>query len=358
VTAGGRALREILFVELLGGLGDLLIALPAVHGLADSHPGARVHVLTFAPAGELLAMDPRVAGVTSLTDHSGATVRDAVLNELARRPADLVVTTTRHSQVPAAIDASGVPEAVTNLWRGPGPDEFVGRRFVRLLTEDGWIVPGHADKPGEVALSSAEVAHGRRALTSAGGDGRGSILLVPDSGMAVKRWPSDRWAELARLLAHRRHRVVQPHVRPPARPVPGVPVLPPLPLRTFAGVCAAVGDHGGVVVGSDTGPVRLARSVGARTVTLYGPTVASRYGVMGGENLQGLPNCPIRRPLAITEQECWWSARCPLATDGPACMSDITAQWVLDAVETSLRSPRPPVGETTVTRLQPSDYTE
>jgi len=95
-----------------------------------------------------------------------------------------------------------------------------------------------------------------------------------------------------------------------------------------------VGEHGGVVVGGDTGPVRLATAVGARAVALFGPTVAGRYGLdsRAGTSLQGLPGCEVRRPLAITEQECWWSARCPLTGGDPACLADLSVAAVAAAV--------------------------
>jgi ADP-heptose:LPS heptosyltransferase len=88
-------------------------------------------------------------------------------------------------------------------------------------------------------------------------------------------------------------------------------------------------------VGGDTGPVRLATAAGLPAVGLYGPTLAVRYGLSDARstNLQGLPGCDVRRPTAITEQECWWSARCPLSPDGePACMADLDVAQVADAV--------------------------
>jgi len=71
-------------------------------------------------------------------------------------------------------------------------------------------------------------------------------------------------------------------------------------------------------------------AVGARTVGIFGPTLATRYGLgPPGVDLQGLPGCPHRRPTAITEQVCWWEARCPLSSVGPACMTDVATARVL-----------------------------
>jgi len=114
--------------------------------------------------------------------------------------------------------------------------------------------------------------------------------------------------------------------------------LPAGDLRGLAAIFSAVGERGGVVIGGDTGPVRLATAVGARAVGLYGPTVASRYGLdpRRASSLQGLPECDVRRPTSITEQECWWSARCPLTSAEPACMADITVETVVAALHREL----------------------
>jgi ADP-heptose:LPS heptosyltransferase len=115
----------------------------------------------------------------------------------------------------------------------------------------------------------------------------------------------------------------------------GAVVAPALPLRDLAGLCAAAAERNGRAIGGDTGPVRLATAAGLPVVGLFGPTVRGRYGYRndGAVNLQGLPGCEVRRPTAITEQECWWSARCPLTEDhAPRCMADIDVDRVLAAV--------------------------
>ena len=152
--------------------------------------------------------------------------------------------------------------------------------------------------------------------------------------MAVKRWPPRNWVRLAEELAGRALPVLA------CGAVQGVPALPRMPLRRLAVFFAVVAENEGVVIGGDTGPVRLAEAAGARVVGLFGPTTVDRYGYMD-RNVQGLPACPHRKPLAITEQPCWWSAACPLSRDGPACMADIAVSEVLGAVTEALKDPSP-----------------
>lgn len=65
---------------------------------------------------------------------------------------------------------------------------------------------------------------------------------------------------------------------------------------------------------------------------LFGPTTARRYGLRGGVNAQGLPDCPQRTPLAISEAQCWWTGECPLRAEGPACMAELSVGAVRGAV--------------------------
>lgn len=333
--APGGPVRRVLFVELLGGFGDVLLALPAIHALARRHAEAAVDVLTFTPGDALLRGDPLVHAVMGVDDHAEGAARHAVQAALGAATYDLVVTTTTYDGI-AELCAAAAPRVVTNLWRHPPPDERVDRRFLRLLVEDGLIDPRDVDLPLRMHLDPAERDRGRSALAevSRGLPAGGPVVLVPGSGMRVKRWPADRWAEVAaacRAAARPALLVGGPDVPP----VPGAVALPRSELRALAALFAAVGEAAGVVVGGDTGAVRLATAVGARAVGLYGPTLASRYGLdpAVGANVQGLPECTVRRPLAITEQECWWSGRCPLTGADPACMADIPVRTVWEMVQ-------------------------
>jgi ADP-heptose:LPS heptosyltransferase len=334
-----RARRQILVVELLGGFGDVLLVLPAVHALARSHPDADVSVLTFSPGHVLLRRDPLVAAAFATSDHrEGAPLR-AVEDELTRRPYDLVVTTTTYGGIPAACRRLA-RRAVTDLWRDPPADELVDRRFLRLLAADELIDPQFVDLPLQIHLGVDERVVGGHVVDRLAPFGR-PVALVPKSGMRVKEWPAERWALLAAALRGAGHPMLV--VGDPDAPrIPETTRLPPGDLRALAAQLAAVGARGGVVVGVDTGAVRLAVATGTPAVVLFGATAASRYGPDPAlaVSLQGLPECEVRRPTSIAEQECW-SAHCPLTGGEPACMADLSLERVLDATVAALAATGP-----------------
>ncbi|GLW21917.1 glycosyl transferase [Microbispora amethystogenes] len=345
----GEPYREILVVDLLGGIGDLIMVLPAVHALARRNPGASLRVLTHEPGAALLREDPAVTRVLTPRHGEAGAEREAVAEALADRRPDLAVTTTRYDGIPDLLAASGA-RCVTDLWRHPPADELVGERYLRILLAEGLVRPDDLRTRPVVRLTADEIADGEstvgRCLPPAAA--RPPVVLVTEAGMAVKRWPAAHWRALAALLARRGHPLLALHAPrehpPTARgpvldpPCPEVAVLPPRDLRGLAACFAAAARRGAVVVGGDTGPLRLAAASGAATVGLFGPTWAERYGVAGtrAADLQGLPGCPHRRPVAITEQPCWWTAACPLSAAGspagPACMADVSVASVARAV--------------------------
>lgn len=328
---------RILVVDTMGGLGDLVLAMPMLRGLACSNADAELHVVTTAPWHVLLDRDPLVASVTPVAGRDGATTVTAVRAALARLRPDVAITTSRLHGLPALLQAAA-PRAVTDLWRDPPADEPVDRRYVRLLTEEGLIAAGSKVDPPLVVLGEDELAAARAELRRVAPSGV-PVLLFPDSGMPVKQWSTRSWEHaVTGILGQGWLPIVVSQVPEQERSLQtaGAAVAPRLPLRLLAAFCAAAAECGGLVIGGDTGPVRLATAVGLPAVGLYGPTVAGRYGLAAGNiNLQGLPGCSVRRPTAITEQACWWSGDCPLTTDDShACMDDITSLRALEALRT------------------------
>jgi ADP-heptose:LPS heptosyltransferase len=336
----GECYDDILVVDLLGGLGDLLIVLPAVHALARRHPDARLRVLTHEPGADLLRSDPAVGRVLVPGGRGPGSEREAVAAAVAARVPDLAVSTTRYDGIPALLAPSR--RSVDDLWRDPPGDEPVGDRYLRILHAEGLIGEDDLGSRPRVVLSPPDVARGEAVAARVLGDERAGppVVLVPGAGMAVKQWPRGAWERLARALGEEGHHVL---AVAPARsgqaPLPATR-LPTLGLRELSAVYRALAARGGVAVGGDTGPVRLAAASGMATVVLFGPTSAARYAVPGARNLQGLPRCGLRRPTSIAEQVCWWDAACPLSVRAPACMADLRWQEVAHEVRAASQRAR------------------
>jgi ADP-heptose:LPS heptosyltransferase len=331
---------RIVVVDTMGGLGDLLLALPVVEALCRAHPQAEVTVVTTAPWHVLLERDPRIRAVVPVPGRDGVTVVGTVRPVLEDLRPDLAITTNRQHGLPELLERTA-SRAITDLWRRPPPDEPVDLRMLRLLAQDGVIDRADIGLLPRLVLTEDERDEGRRALDAlrlgAPGTAR-PALLFPDSGMPVKHWPLAAWTRTVHELVGRGWSPVVVSQVPEQRRVlgeAGAAVAPSLPLRALAGLAAATAERNGRAVGGDTGPVRLAAASGLSVVGLFGPTVAGRYGYRGdgAVNLQGFPECPVRTPAAITDQECWWTARCPLTPDhSPRCMADIAPDAVLAAL--------------------------
>jgi len=250
-------MRDVLVVELLGGFGDLLLALPAVHALARSHPGARVHVATFAPGGELLARDPLVASVSTTSDHTEGAPRRFVEGLLDTRTYDLAVTTTTYDGIGDLL-RSRVPRTAVDLWRRPPADELVDARFLRLLAADGLVRPDLVGVAPRLALDPAEVAAGHALLPDAP-----PVLLLPDAGMPIKRWAG--WPALVRGLADLDVVAVPGPDGTGAARATGARLLPALGLRALAGHEAHAEDgHDDQEEGADSELTRAGLEHGSR----------------------------------------------------------------------------------------------
>ncbi|MDH2443436.1 glycosyltransferase family 9 protein [Amnibacterium sp. CER49] len=327
--------RTIVVVDTMGGLGDLVLSLPVLEGLARSHPAARLTVVTTAPWHELLLRDPRIAEVVPVPGKDEATIVGVATGVLERIRPDLAITTNRQFGLPVLLQRTA-RRAVTDLWRRPPADELVDLRYLRLLVADGVVAARFADLPPRLVLGPDELDEAAELLgrLAAGPP----VLLFPDSGMPVKRWPVPSWRALVGELRRRGATPVVVAEDAALRDVlveAGAVPSPSLPLRALAALCAAAAPRHGAAVGGDTGPVRVATAAGLPAVGLYGATLALRYGLREGlgTNVQGWAACPERRPTAITEQACWWTGTCPFTRDGtPRCMAEIRPEQVLAAL--------------------------
>jgi ADP-heptose:LPS heptosyltransferase len=328
-----KQIQRILFIELLGGIGDVVIALPAIQALGRSHPAATVTVLTFAPGSELLHHHPLIQQVVEA--QRGA-ARQAVEALLAAESFDLIVSDTTYDGIAELIQATQAECVVPNLWRSPPADQRVGDRFLKLLLTDRIITPAAAAQElPELHLLPSEHRWARQQFGAAY---RPLVFLCPDAGMAIKRWPVKHWIALGQAWQPQGGTIVVPvgADRAQAEEIAGAirnsRLWPPGPLRQLAAGLAAAD----LVIAADTGIARIAAALNVPTITLFGPSWHQRYGQPAPHiNLQADPECPERQIHNFTAQVCWYSGDCPLPAWQHTCLEEIAPETVL-AAATSL----------------------
>jgi ADP-heptose:LPS heptosyltransferase len=162
--------------------------------------------------------------------------------------------------------------------------------------------------------------------------------LVPESNMAIKRWPLACWGHVADALDRAGCRTLL--VLPPdksgdapaaalSRELHGSPLV----LRARLDRVAAILARCALVVGVDTGLLHLAAAVGARYVGLFGPT----NPLVTGPYARDLGVClvaPYAKGAAC--RGCWRQFkyiddRCAALGD-PSCMGHLAPEVVAAAV--------------------------
>ncbi len=243
------------------GLGDLLTAVPALRALRRAFPDARI---TLAGPAALAALLP--AGlVDEWCDTRPLAALDADLIG-----ADLAVNLHGRGPQSTAVLVATAPRrlvsyGVTSTWR---EDEHEVHRWCRLLTEAG--MP--AD-PGELDLEIPDVEPLARE----------AVLVHPGAAQPSRRWPVQRWAEVARRLQRLGPVLVTGSAgeRSRAEAVTAAAGLPAQACVAGAtdvrGLAALVG-HARLLVSADTGVAHLATALRTPSVVLFGPTSPRLWG--------------------------------------------------------------------------------
>lgn len=313
-------MQQILFIELLGGIGDVLIALSAIQALARSHAQASITVLTFAPGGSLLEHDPLIERVIYADKHN---VRAAIEQLLTEQTFDVIVSDTNYDRIDQLI--SGRAErVVSNLWRSPPRNQFVSDRFVEILGSEGLIVES-AILPPKLYLTPEEYQTAREKLA---GIEAPLVVLCPDAGMKIKRWDERNFIELGQRLEAAIVVLVGSDREQAALIADRINNAKLWELGTLRELAAML-SQANLMIAGDTGAARIAAAVGTPTITLFGPSWYERYGQPQPHvNLQGYLNCPERKIGNFTVQSCWYSGECPIA-DWATCVDEISVDRVM-----------------------------
>jgi lipopolysaccharide heptosyltransferase II len=210
--------------------------------------------------------------------------------------------------------------------------------------------PDHADgRPlWRIDLTASLVTAARRRLAAGGipePDARPLVAIHPAGGRAIKQWPAERFAAVARALARSvGARVLLTGADADRALVEEVAAAlrPDVDVHVIAGdvdlpVLAAVLARCHLLVTGDTGPMHLAAAVDTPIVAVFGPSDPTRYAPLTPRarvvrvDLPCSPCNRIRQP----------PARCVGHT--PDCLDKVTVEIVVQAAREVLAAPAHPV---------------
>jgi heptosyltransferase-1 len=329
---------KILLVRL-GALGDIVHALPVAAALRARYPGAQIDWLVDVRHAAVLDLVPVISRRVAIDSRRAGGMLSAV-RELRRQKYDVAVDLqglvksaafARLSGAPRVIgfDRSHVREKPASFFYSepcdPGAASHVVDKNLAMLTAFG-ITERLRRFPIAVPVSAAGEAVRERVARDAR---RGYALINPGAAWPNKRWPPERFGEVAAALADRHALLPLVSWGPGEEEVASLIVetsgrvamiAPP----TSIGDLLALSRDARLMLSGDTGPLHLAAAVGTPIVALFGPTDPGRNGPWDAADIS------LSR---FGDCVCHYQRRCRRSR---ACIEDITVEDVRGAIDRRL----------------------
>jgi heptosyltransferase-1 len=315
-TAGGREIKRLLIVRL-SAMGDVIHTLPAVQALRAELPHTHIGWLieerwaellcaaTSPPRGPRSAQRPLVdeVHIVSLKDWGKSAFSISTLQRVAKLWNDIresrydvavdlqgalrSAVLARLSGAPAIYGAAEPRESPASIWytrkviaRGR---HVIEQNFsiARAVFEQRMEIPS----PELPCDPESEASIDRRLAEMGVGQ---FVILNPGAGWGAKRWPAQRYGEVARKLSCRGLRSVVNYG-------PGEEQLASAVEKASKGTAQAMSctiselialtRRAQLFIGGDTGPLHLAAALRIPVVGIYGPTDPARNGPYGTRSI-------------------------------------------------------------------------
>jgi ADP-heptose:LPS heptosyltransferase len=280
-------------------LGDLLVAVPALKGLARTFGD---HAVVYAAPGWLRPIVRLVPGVDALLP------TDGLDRPLRIGPGVVDIAANLHGNGPESrslIDALGARHVIRHA-----PDPTVDPANRRDPREPDWL-DGILERRRWVRLVNAFGADAREDDTgiltpSAPPPVAGAVVIHVGAFYPSRQWPVDRFAAVAAALSSRGAPVVVTGGdadRDRAAAVVHQAGLAPenmLAGRLALDALASLVAHARLVVSADTGAAHLASAYGTPSVVIFGPAPVAEWGPPPGPHLV-LTDASVRRGDAFAD---------------------------------------------------------
>jgi heptosyltransferase II len=340
---GDPAAVKTVLVVRFGALGDIVLTSGAIATLARAWPDARILFVTKARFADVMRYNPHIHEMVARRDDESIwDLRDRVADMKPDAALDL------HGKIASRIICSTAK--VRRRWhKRPWTQSLAVRlRLARHRAKATVAQRYHAAveslvgeklprAPMRLYVGESErAAVARLAVRGGATPGVPLVGMAPGASWETKRWPAERFAELAaRVLAggaqvaltgSPAERAILDEVK---QRVPGVLTFAndlPMPLLSaFIERCDAF-------VANDSGPMHIARAVGVPTLALFGSTDPALFEFTGHAalsvdlpcapcSLYGLERCPkghFRCMLDLDVDRAWKSLQSLLSAGRPS----------------------------------------
>ncbi|MBN2225024.1 MAG: glycosyltransferase family 9 protein [Deltaproteobacteria bacterium] len=345
---------EKVLVLNIGGIGDMVLATPALECLAARAPGGRLDILTVKRSAPIVEKAPFI-GRTYTVDVSVLTGRPSITGGIRFIASIMTLLRLRMKRYGLVVDLMAVESPQAARRRGfllslISPSRTAGRNtngwadyldvkvgedlFSNIHETDRKLAVVGALFP-DVPIPDMRVFSTERDVRTARGlfdslrkkDDRGVAILVPGAWRPTRRWDAKRFVIVGNHLA-RRHRLSvavcgSSHendiVQSVARGVKGASILIDVPTRVLFEMIGRCD----IMITNDTGPMHLAAaSQGPGIVAIFGPENPDRYAPTD------------RAGVVVISDRVECSPCVRYSCDDMRCLEGIDAKRVLDAVDT------------------------
>jgi heptosyltransferase-1 len=322
---GQEKIDNVLIVRL-GAMGDVIHTLPAVTALREAFPHAMIGWLIEERWVELLCAPgtarrgprspqrPLVDWVhtVKLREWNKTLFSVATLQQIARTWNDV-----RSARYDLAIDLQGaIRSAVLASFSGahtvlgaaepresPASLWYTRRvvaRGVHVIEQNLRVAEAIAQqklRPIQIEFPhdhAAEEKMGRLLRDHSIGE---FAILNPGAGWGAKRWPAERYGQVARTLAHSRLKSIinyGPGEEDLAGAAEAASEGAARSVKTSISELIALTRRARLFIGGDTGPVHLAAALQVPVVAIFGPTDPARNGPYGTRSIV------LRNPASAT----------------------------------------------------------
>lgn len=292
----------------IGAIGDVLMSTPFVHALRQRFPKSRIDYWTGNWSAPVLAGNHDLDHVLAFDDATFLRKRVDLAIRLARQIAaqhyDVMFVLDKHWSLAVFGRMCGVPVRIGFDREGEGFANTVAIPYGPVKHEvDYYLDLAYAvgakrvrQPKLELALGQGDRRFAKRFFAEHKLDARKTIGIIPGGAknpgqqMAIRRWPVEGFAAVAKALTKEGWQIVL------IGRSPGDDDVLPVMLEAVPSAVNAIGtstlqqsaalmEQCRVVVCNDSGPMHLAAAVGTPTVSIFGATDPHRKAPRGAKHL-------------------------------------------------------------------------